>query len=47
MVSLVDASTEQSRSMTWLFVSFAGVALLLAAVGAYGVVFVFHRPADV
>ena len=24
--------------MTWLFVSFAGVALLLAAVGAYGVV---------
>jgi ABC-type antimicrobial peptide transport system permease subunit len=38
MVSLVDESTQQSRSMMWLFVSFAGVALVLAAVGAYGVV---------
>jgi predicted permease len=38
MVSLVDESTRQPRSMMWLFVSFAGVALLLAAVGAYGVV---------
>jgi predicted permease len=38
MVSLVDDSTQQSRSMMWLFVSFAAVALALAAVGAYGVV---------
>jgi ABC-type antimicrobial peptide transport system permease subunit len=38
MVSLVDESTRQSRSMMWLFVSFAAVALSLAAVGAYGVV---------
>ena len=38
MVSLVNESTQQSRSMMWLFVSFAGVALGLAAVGAYGVV---------
>jgi predicted permease len=38
MVSLVNESTKQSRSMMWLFVSFAGVALALAAVGAYGVV---------
>jgi len=38
MESLVDASTQQSRSMAWLFAAFAGVALLLAAVGAYGVV---------
>ena len=38
MISLVDDSTRQPRSMMWLFVSFAAVALLLAAVGAYGVV---------
>jgi predicted permease len=38
MVSVVNESTQQSRSMMWLFASFAGVALLLAAVGAYGVV---------
>ncbi len=38
MVSLVNESTQQPRSMMWLFVSFAAVALLLAAVGAYGVV---------
>jgi predicted permease len=38
MVSLVNESTQQSRSMMWLFVSFAAVALMLAAVGAYGVV---------
>jgi putative ABC transport system permease protein len=36
--SLVDASTQQSRSMTWLFITFAGAALLLAAIGTYGVV---------
>jgi predicted permease len=38
MVSLVNDSTQQWRSMTWLFVTFAAVALVLAAVGAYGVV---------
>jgi putative ABC transport system permease protein len=38
MTSLVDESTEQPRSMMWLFVSFAAVALVLAALGAYGVV---------
>jgi ABC-type antimicrobial peptide transport system permease subunit len=38
MKSLVTDSTQQSRSMTWLFACFAGVALLLAAIGAYGVV---------
>jgi len=38
MVWLVHESTQQSRSMMWLFVSFAAVALILAAVGAYGVV---------
>jgi predicted permease len=38
MASLVDESTQQSRSTMWLFVSFALVALALAAVGAYGVV---------
>jgi predicted permease len=38
MESLVDDSTQQSRSMTWLFIAFAGAALLLAAIGTYGVV---------
>lgn len=38
MESLVEASTQQSRSMVWFFACFAGVALLLAAIGAYGVV---------
>jgi putative ABC transport system permease protein len=38
MESLVDASTQQSRSMAGLFASFAGIALLLAAIGTYGVV---------
>jgi predicted permease len=38
MASLVNESTQQPRSMMWLFLSFAAVALLLAAVGAYGVV---------
>lgn len=36
--SLVDDSTQQSRSMTWLFAAFAAAALLLAAIGTYGVV---------
>ena len=38
MEALVNESTQQSRSMMWLFVTFAGAALLLAAVGTYGVV---------
>jgi putative ABC transport system permease protein len=38
MASLVDYSAEQPRSTAWLFASFAGVALSLAAIGAYGVV---------
>lgn len=38
MVSLVNESTEQPRSMMGLFIGFAAVALLLAAVGTYGVV---------
>ena len=36
--SLVTDSTRQSRSMTWLFIVFAGAALALAAIGTYGVV---------
>jgi predicted permease len=36
--SIVSNSTLQSRSMMWLFVTFAGTALLLAAIGTYGVV---------
>jgi putative ABC transport system permease protein len=38
MVSVVNDSTRQPRSMMWLFAGFAGVALVLAGVGAYGVV---------
>jgi predicted permease len=38
MESLVDDSTQQTRSMAWLFMAFAGTALLLAAIGTYGVV---------
>lgn len=38
MESLVDDSTRQARSMAWLFIAFAGAALLLAAIGTYGVV---------
>lgn len=38
MESMVEASTQQSKSMAWLFAAFAGIALLLAAIGAYGVV---------
>jgi putative ABC transport system permease protein len=36
--SLVDDSTRQPRSMAWLFIAFAGAALLLATIGTYGVV---------
>lgn len=34
----VTDSASPSRSLMWLFVSFGGAALLLAAIGAYGVV---------
>lgn len=36
--SIISAATSQPRAMMWLFVSFAGSALILAAVGTYGVV---------
>ena len=36
--SIVAASKSQERSMMWLFLSFAGSAVLLAAIGTYGVV---------
>jgi putative ABC transport system permease protein len=35
---VVSGSTSKFRSMMWLFVSFAASALILAAVGTYGVV---------
>lgn len=38
MDSVVSASTSQSRSLAWLFAGFAGSALILAAIGVYGVV---------
>jgi predicted permease len=38
MDAAVTASTSSSRSLMWLFIGFGGVALILAAVGAYGVV---------
>ena len=36
--SAVETSALPSRSLMWLFVSFGGTSLLLAAIGAYGVV---------
>ncbi len=38
MMSVVNESTGQPRSLMWLFIGFAAMALALAAVGAYGVV---------
>jgi len=38
MTSVVTASMSDSRSLMWLFVSFAGCALFLAAIGTYGVI---------
>lgn len=36
--SVVADSARQPRSMAWLFAAFAGAALILAAIGTYGVV---------
>jgi putative ABC transport system permease protein len=38
MEAVVAASTTSSRSLMWLFIGFGGAALILAAIGAYGVV---------
>jgi len=38
MDAVIVASTSQPRSLMWLFLSFASAALLLAAIGTYGVV---------
>ena len=38
MGAVVVASTSQPRSLMWLFLSFAAAALVLAAIGTYGVV---------
>ena len=38
MDQMVNDSSSQPRSMMWLFVSFAAAALLLAAIGTYGVI---------
>ncbi len=38
MQQVVSNSIDQPRSMMWLFVSLAAAALLLAAIGAYGVI---------
>jgi predicted permease len=36
--AVVSSSVSEPRSLAWLFASFAGCALLLAAIGTYGVV---------
>jgi putative ABC transport system permease protein len=36
--AIISDSASQSRSMMWLFVTFGSAALLLAAIGTYGVV---------
>jgi putative ABC transport system permease protein len=38
MKTVVQASVAEPRSMTWLFACFAACALLLAAIGTYGVI---------
>jgi ABC-type antimicrobial peptide transport system permease subunit len=38
MEAVVSSSVAEPRSMTWLFAAFAACALLLAAIGTYGVV---------
>jgi ABC-type antimicrobial peptide transport system permease subunit len=38
MDAVVVASASQPRALMWLFLSFASAALLLAAIGTYGVV---------
>jgi putative ABC transport system permease protein len=38
MGTMLEASTSAPRSLMWLFVTFGGAALILAAIGAYGVV---------
>jgi ABC-type antimicrobial peptide transport system permease subunit len=38
MDGIVSSSNTQERSMMWLFIAFAGSAVLLAAIGTYGVV---------
>jgi putative ABC transport system permease protein len=38
MDAAVVASTTASRSLMWLFISFGAAALILSAIGAYGVV---------
>ena len=38
MDAVVVASSSQPRSLMWLFLSFAAAALILAAIGTYGVV---------
>jgi predicted permease len=38
MNAMVAASTTASRALMWLFICFAGAALLLAAIGTYAVV---------
>ncbi|HEU4390705.1 MAG TPA: FtsX-like permease family protein, partial [Blastocatellia bacterium] len=36
--SIINTSTSESRSLVWLFICFGGAALILAAVGTYGVI---------
>lgn len=38
MEAVVSSSSAQTRSLMWIFVCFAGAAVLLAAIGTYGVV---------
>src|SRR5262249_4906936 len=38
MDATVTASTSSSRSLMWLFIAFGATALILATIGAYGVV---------